>query len=80
VREEASRLLEIARDSHQLPICTCKEVEETIDGVLHEPKCPMVPFAKALWQEAMDRWMDLERAGIGIPKTDWEPEADDADL
>jgi len=80
VREEATKLLAVAKENHMVPPCTCKEPEETLDGVLHEPSCPMVPFARSLWMEAADRWMEMEREGREIPKTDWQPEADDADL
>lgn len=80
IREEASKLLRIAKDSHQIPACTCSEPEETFDGTLHGPKCPMVPFAKTLWMEATDRWMEMERESRETPEPEREPEGDDADL
>jgi len=81
IRQEATRLLAIAKDSHQVPNCTCGDVEETVDGALHEPGCPMIPFARALWMEATERWMEHERENTEqIPKDDWQPEADDANL
>lgn len=79
IREEATRLLKIAKDSHQVPNCTCPDPEETFDGILHAPSCPMVPFARALWMEAADRWMTHERDGQ-TPEPEREPEGGDADL
>jgi len=41
----------------------------------------MIPFARALWMEAAERWMEHERENTEqIPKDDWQPEADDANL